>query len=198
MMTQRNALVLFSVLLVPAALAAQSEPPKVALVLDDQYEHKQDIVRGRGNVIVLLYGDREGMSANKALGEKLHVHFHPSAEGKSSKEASRAPVTPVPGLPEGVRSPDVRIVPVACIGKVPDTVKDFIRGRMKKESPDTLVLLDFENKMKDQYGLKEGEANLLVIDVSGRLRMKVNGALDDATYARVLKAVDLLRKEGAK
>jgi hypothetical protein len=110
-------------------------------------------------------------------------------------EASKAPVIPLDGLPEGARSPDVRVLPVACVGKVPDLVKTIIRGRFKKEVPDTVVLLDFENKMKDQFGQKEGEPNLLLIDKQGRLRMKVDGELDAPTYEKLIKAAEYLRAE---
>ncbi len=180
-----------------SAQAPKAEPPRAKLVLEDQFERKQDIAQFRGNVLVILYGDKNGMTASKPLGEKLHVHYHPMARGLSPKEASKAPVTPLQGLAEGQRSPDVRVLPVACIGKVPDVVKTVIRGRIKKEAGDTLVLLDFETKMKDQFGMKEGQANIVVIDAQGRVRMKIAGDVDDPTYARLIQAVDYLRKEAA-
>jgi len=181
-----------------ASVAAGQAPPQAALTLDDQFEKAQNINQYRGDVLILLYGDRDGMPANKGLGEKLHVHFHPTAQGKPPAEANRAPATPVPNLPQGMRSPEVRVVPVACVGKVPDLVKNIIRGRIKKDAPDTTVLLDFENKMKDQFGMKEGEPNLVLIDTQGRVRMKAAGELDAATYSKLLQAVDYLRKEGAR
>jgi hypothetical protein len=192
----------FALLTVPVIADAQAlphvEPPKATLVLEDQFERKQDIAQFRGDVLVLLYGDRSGSSANRALGETLHVRYHPSAKGKSPAEAAKAPATPVPDLKEGMRSPDVRVVPVACIDKAPDVMKPFIRGRFKKDAPDTVVLLDFDNKMKEQFGMREGEPNLVVIDALGRVRMKVGGELDQITYTRLLQAVDYLRREGAR
>jgi hypothetical protein len=173
----------------------RTEPPKAMLVLDDQFERKQDIAQFEGQVLIMLYGDREGMPANKGLGEKLHVYYHPTAKGQLPADANKAPVTPLPGLPEGAVSPNVRVLPVACIGKVPDLFKNIIRSRVKKEAPDTLVLLDFEDKMKEQFGMKEGEPNLLVVDAKGRVRMKIAGELDEATYDKLLRGVDYLRKE---
>lgn len=190
-------LAIFGLFIVPGIGMSQT-PPQASLILDDQFERPQDIVQYRGNVLILLYGDRDGTAANKLLGERLHVHYHPTAKGLTPGEASKAPAIPVQGLLEGKRSPDVRVVPVACIGKVPDLVKTIIRGRIKKEAPDTIVLLDFEAKMKDQFGMKEGEPNLVVIDAAGRVRMKAAGELNEATYSRLVQVVDYLRKEGAK
>ena len=188
-------------LLVISALAnaqgqPRPEPPQITLALEDQFERKHDVGQYRGNVLVLVYGDREAATANRALGEKLHVHYHPAAKGKPPGEAARAPVTPGLDSKEGERSPDVRVVPVACIGKVPGPVKHFIRGAFRKDAPETAVLLDFENKMKDQFGLRAGEPNLVVIDGAGRLRMKMAGELDQDAYGRLLQAIDYLRKEG--
>lgn len=180
------------------AQAPRAEPPKAVLTLEDQFERPQDIAQFRGGVLVILYGDRDGMPANKSLGENLHVKYHPSAKGQPPAVANKAPVVPLEGLPEGVASPDVRVLPVACIGKVPGVIRDFIRGRIKKEAPDSLVLLDFETKMKDQFGMKSGEPNLVVIDAAGRMRMKMSGELDAASYKKLTDAIDYLRKEAVK
>jgi hypothetical protein len=45
--------------------------------------------------------------------------------------------------------------------------------------------------------MKEGEPNLIVLDAKGRVRMKVAGEMDDATYAKLLRAIDYLRQEAA-
>ena len=177
------------------ASAGFAQPPKAELELDDQFERKQDIAQFKGGVLVILYGDREGMPANKGLGEKLHVQYHPTAKGQTGAKSAKAPVIPVLDVKEGTLSPDVRVLPVACIGKVPEVVKNIIRNRVKKEAPETLVLLDFETKMKDQFGLKEGVPNLVVIDAQGRVRMKSSGELDAANYAKLIQAIDFLRKE---
>jgi hypothetical protein len=179
------------------AQAPKVEPPKAMLVLEDQFERKQDIAQFRGSVLVILYGDKDGMPANKGLGEKLHLHYHPTAKGLPPGQAAKAPVVPLTGIPEGKLSPDVRVLPVACIGKVPDVVKGIIRSRVKKEAAESVVLLDFETKMKDQFGVKEGQPNLVVIDAQGRVRMKMAGEPDENNYKQLLQAVDFLRKEAA-
>ena len=185
-------------LLVACSAIAQpprTEPPKAVMVLEDQFERKQDIAQFKGDVLVILYGDREGMPANKGLGEKLYLQYHPTAKGQTGAKVAKAPVIPVLGVADGMPSPDVRVLPVVCLGKVPDVVKNIVRSRVKKESPEGLVLLDFESKMKDQFGLKEGVPNLVVIDAQGRVRMKSSGELDAASYAKLLQAIDFLRNE---
>jgi hypothetical protein len=185
------------ILPIATAQSPRAEPPKAVLILEDQFERKQDIAQFRGNVLVVLYGDKDGMPANKGLGEKLHVHYHPAAKGLPPAQAAKAPVVPLKGVPEGKPSPDVRILPVACIGKVPEVVKGIIRGRVKKEASESMVLLDFETKMKDQFGLKEGQPNLVVIDAQGRVRMKMAGELTDDNYRQLIQSLDYLRKEAA-
>jgi hypothetical protein len=172
-------------------------PPQANIAFDDQFERDQDIQKLRGDIVVVLYGDSDAVHTNRILGDKIHVIFHPSAKDLPPAQAIKAPVAPIPDLKEGTRSPEVRIVHVACLGKTIDVIKAYQRQRMKKESPETAVLLDFENKMKNDYGMKAGEPNLLVIDAQGRLRLKMNGELIPASYTKVIRAVEFLRREAA-
>jgi hypothetical protein len=177
------------------AVDALADAPKATLTLPDQFERKQDIAQFRGDVLVILYGDKDGMPANKGLGEKLQLHYHPGAKDLPSTQAHRAPVSPLPGLKEGQRTPDVKVLPVVCFGKTAEVVKNIIRNRVRKESPEAPVLLDFEGKMVQQFGLKEGRPNLMVIDAAGIVRFKNAGELDAAGYAKLLETIDALRKE---
>jgi predicted transcriptional regulator len=180
-----------------AAAGVAADPPKVSdLTMEDQFEVKNSVADHKGKVLILVYGDRKGLDASRELGSKLHVLFHPTAEGKSAKEARTAPVDPLPGVDKG-KSPDVAVVPVACCGKVPGAVQGFIRGALKKDAADTTVWLDFANAMKDKFGLTDGEPNLVVIDAQGRLRLKVNGTPDKETMQKVLQTTQNLRAEAA-
>jgi predicted transcriptional regulator len=89
------------------------------------------------------------------------------------------------------------MVPVACVGKVPNVVKTVIRNQVKKEVTDTPVWLDFEDRMKETFGLSAGEPNIAVIDAEGRLRFKVTGKLDDKSFSRLKEVITLLREEAA-
>ncbi len=177
-----------------AACGFAETPPAANLSLTDQFDAVRDLKDFRGDVTILVYGDRKATDANKALGERLFVAWHPSAKGKSPADARKAPVAPLAGA---ARSPDVHVVPVACTGKVPEVIMTFVKRELKKASPDVPVWLDTESKMKDTFGLRDGEPNIVVIDPAGRLRYRVLGEPDAKTEARLTEIVDFLRKEAA-
>lgn len=189
---------LTTVLLLTAGIGFAADPPKVNdLAMEDQFEAKHSVADHKGKVLILVFGDREGIDASRQLGSQLHVLFHPSAEGKTAKEARTAAVDPLPGVEKGKPSPDVAVVPVACCGKVPGAIQGLVRAGLKKDAADVPVWLDFGNTMKDKFGLTGGEPNLVVIDAQGRLRLKVNGTPDKETLQKVLQTTQNLRAEAA-
>ncbi|MDY3555857.1 hypothetical protein R5W24_005003 [Gemmata sp. JC717] len=178
----------------PAAAPA----PKVELALEDQFERKTDLADLRGSVVVLVFGDRKGNDACRVLGEQLHVRWHPDAKGQPPAKARAAAVAPLDGLPPGVASPDVIVVPVACCGKVPTAVRPAIRKGVLKGAPDTVVWLDFADKMKDTFGVTAGETNIAVVDAAGRLRLKINGTLDLDAMDKLVKTIQSVRYDAVK
>lgn len=177
--------------------AEKAEPKPIELALEDQFERKQTLADYRGKAVILIYGDRKGTDACRELGEKLHVLFHPTAAGQSPEKARKAPVEVLPGVPAGIPSPDVAVIPVAVAGKVPDFVKGLIRSSLKKDVAEMPVWLDFGTEMVDQFGIKDGEPNLVVLDGKGRMRMKLNGMPDKASFEKVLQTTQNLRAEAA-
>ena len=178
----------------PAAPAAKP----VELVLEDQFERKADLADLRGNVVILVFGDRKGTDTCRALGEQLHVCWHPDAKGQPPAKARAAPVVPLEGLKPGQVAPNVVVVPVACCGKPGPGVRATITRRMAKESPDVVVWLDYTDAMKGMFGLTAGEANVAVIDAKGVARMKLNGVIDQPTMDKLVKTVQGLRAEAVK
>ncbi len=177
---------------------AQVAPAKPAeLVLEDQFERRHDLAAYRGEVVVLVYGDRKGTDACREFGEKLHVLFHPAAAGQPPAKARTAPVAALQGVPAGRRSPDVVVVPVAAAGSVPAVVRDLIRTQVAKASPEVPVWLDFSGVMEKEYGLRPGQPNLAVFDAAGRLRLKVNGTPDQPTVDKLVQTIQNLRAEAA-
>ncbi len=166
-------------------------PLTPALTLEDQFEKVHDVRAHRGDVVVLLYGDRGGAKANQALGERLHVAFHPQAKGLPPAQARKAPVRPVPGA----RSPDVLVVPVACIGPVPGLVRALIRGRFRSASPDVPVWLDFQDAMKKQFPFRPGGPNLVVLDTHGRHRYTATGPITPRDFDQLVVVIEQLRRE---
>ncbi len=186
---------LLAALALGLTLPAHGQAPAPALTFEDQFERPVSVAACRGDVVVLLYGDRKSAEANRALGERLHVAFHPAAQGLPPARASQAPVLPLPDQPPGTRSPDVLAVPVACVGKVPGVVRAVIRGQIRSASPDVPVWLDFQDTMRQQFGLAAGVPNLVVLDAAGRVRYRAAGPLTPEQFDRLAAFLQALRRE---
>ena len=63
--------------------------------------------------------------------------------------------------------------------------------------PDVPVWLDFTGVMEREFTLRPGEPNVVLFDAQGRLRLKVNGALDQKALDKVLQTAQNLRAEAA-
>jgi hypothetical protein len=176
--------------------AAQVVVPDV--VMEDQFGSPRDVKQHRGDVVVLIYGDRKSADSNKALGEQIHVAFHPTARGLPPKEARKAPVQPIAGAPAGARSPDVLAIPVACVGKVPQLVRAVLRGQFRNASPEVPVWLDFNDVMKTQFPFKPGVPNVVVLDAQGRYRYAAAGTPTAEGTAKLLGAIEALRREAVR
>jgi hypothetical protein len=174
-----------------------THPPRALppIVMEDQFEQPEKLSDGLGRVVVLVYGDRRGADANKQLGEALHVYFHPAAHGQPAEQAHRAPVKPLEDVPPGTVSPDVVTVPVACIGKVPALVRTLIRSQFRSGSPAVPVWLDFQDQMKQLFGLAAGVPNVVVVDTKGRLRYSASGLLTGEQLGQLEAAIEGLRRE---
>lgn len=173
-------------------------PKPVELKFEDQFERKTDLADLRGNVVILVFGDRKGTDACRTLGEHLHVCWHPTAKGQPAVKAQTAPVVPLDGLKPGQVAPNVIVVPVACCGKVGPAVRQSIIKHIAKGSPDVVVWLDFADTMKGTFGLTAGETNVVVIDVAGRARMKHNGVIDQPAMDKFVQTVQAVRAEAVR
>jgi hypothetical protein len=177
----------------PAAM-----PTPADLSFNDQFDRTARLADLRGAVVILVYGDRKANELCKTVGESLHVCWHPTAKGQQPKPAQAAAVVPLDNLKPGQISPNVLVVPVACCGKVPGPIQKPIRAQFAKAVPDSVVWLDFDDKLKGLYGQTPGEPNLVVFDCEGRMRLKINGTPDQAAMDRVTKLVQELRYEAVK
>ena len=182
----------------PAQPGKPADSKPVDLVLEDQFGRRQDLAANRGEVVLLVYGDRRANDACRDLGEKLHILFHPTAAGQPPAKAKTAPVAPLPGLPAGARSPDVVVVPVAAVGQVPAAVRELVRTQVKRASPDVPVWLDFTGAMEKQFDQRGGQPNVVLFDAHGRLRFKINGTPDKPALDQLLQVAQNLRAEAAR
>ena len=195
MLTFIRSTILGALMCVPLLAADTPQPvrPGVSISMPDQFDDRHNLGAYKGHVVVLLYGDKAGAKRNKQLGEALHVHYHPTAKGVDAKAAAKAEVSAIANW-QGA-SPNVYVIPVACIGKVPDSVKFLIRRGFKSDAPDVPVWPDFENTMKDTLGMREDQPNLIVIDKDGKLAWRAMGEPDEKTWKRLVEVVDFLRTE---
>ncbi len=166
-----------------------------AVVLDDQFDHCHTVAALRGDVVVLVYGDKPGSEANKALAAELHALFHPAARTLAAAAALKAPVRPVEGAPRGARSPNVHVVTVACVGEVPGFTRGAIRSAFRASSPDVPVWLDYQDQVRTQCGFTPGVPNVAVLDTAGRLRCLAAGPLPPEQLAQVTTLIEILRRE---
>jgi hypothetical protein len=167
----------------------------VNLVMEDQNRQAHDTAALRGDVIVLLYADRNGAEAAHEIGQRLHVHFHPNAAKVDGPDWVRQPVTGIAGWPEGVRVPNVHAVAVACLPEIPKAVYPVVRSQIRKESPHVPVWLDFKGTMPKTFGMAPDVPNILVIDTFGRPQGVLSGELDEAKYSQLVAAIDRLRQQ---
>lgn len=192
------ALTVFLAASMSAAQPPAPTPQPMELVLEDQFDRRANLADLRGQVVILVYGDRKATDLCRTLGESLHVCWHPDAKGQPAAKAQAAPVVPLENLKPGQVSPNVVVVPVACCGKVPGAIRGTIRGQIAKAVPDSVVWLDFGDTMKTMFGQTASEPNVVVFDTEGRLRMKINGTPDQPAMDRLTKAVQELRYEAVR
>ncbi len=165
------------------------------VVLTDQFEKTHRVSAFRGHVVVMVYGDRKGSDLSRKLGEQVFIHFHPTAKGKTPKQAQAAPVRPIPNWPKDLLIPDVKVIPVACTGKIPPFLHRFIRKQFRRGVPDVPVWIDMENLMADQFGLNAGVPNLIVIDTWGFVRYRNVGIHSPEQFQGLVNAIEALRRE---
>ena len=165
--------------------------------MTDQFGEEHAIADLRGRVIVLVYGDRKSADANRALGEWLHVAFHPTAQGQPPKVAKLAPVKPLEGHTSERPGPEVVAVPVAVVGKVPGIVAGIIRRQIRCGSPEVPIWLDLQDDMRELFGVKPGVSNVAVIDCQGRLRYTATGPLPSDQQMQLARVIEGLRRECA-
>lgn len=188
-----------AVLFVPifGAMSAQSVAEEgdrvVNIAMQDQFKNRHETLRMRGDVVVLVYAERKGAEAALEVGRKLHVRFHPTAGQAPATEWSRQPVAGLPGWPAGLAPPDVHVIPVACLPEVPKALETVARSRLRKESQFVSVWLDFEDIMRQRFGMVPDEPNIVLIDTRGCPQGVLSGRVDDTKLAEVAGIIDQLR-----
>jgi len=190
-----TALAVFVGLVLHGLVAAGAEPATrpVAVALEDQFRNRRDTAALLGDVVVLVFAERNGAEASHDLGRRLHVHFHPTAAKVEGPEWGRQPVIGLPGWPADRAPPDVHAVAVACLPEIPRAIHPVVRAQVRKESPFVPVWLDFTGVMPQRFGMENGVPNVLLIDTRGHAQGVVRGQVDDLRYRELVTAIDRLR-----
>lgn len=187
-------LCLFSIAATLASVAHAQAPARgVNIVLEDQFRNVRATEQLRGHVVVLVYADRHGAEKAVDIGRRLHLRFHPTADGAEATQWSRQPVVAPPGWPAGAAVPDVHVVPVACVPEVPKPLHGVARSRLRKESPHVSVWLDFDDALRERFGAASGEPNIAVIDTSGQPHGTMAGVVDGKRFEDLVGVIDQLR-----
>lgn len=181
-----------------AADKSKELPPTPALVMSDQFGEPHRLSELRGEVVVLVFADRQGAEASRALGEQLHVYFHPEARGKSAAEAQAAPVRAPADWPEGAEVPNVRLVPVACIGKVPRPLQPVVRQQFRRAVAEGALWLDMSGTLADWTGVTPAVPNVAVLDARGRLRDLQSGEFAGDRWTSLTQTIEGLQREAAE
>jgi hypothetical protein len=174
----------------PAAAAAMQP---VDVVLEDQFRNRRATGDLRGDVVVLVYAARHGAEAALDVGRALHLRFHPTADGAEAEAWSTQPVVPPAGWPAGVRVPDVHVVPIACVPEVPRPLHAVARTRLRQESPHVSVWLDFDDVMRQTFGMTADVPNVAVVDTAGRPHRVLSGQLDPLAFEELVASVERVR-----
>jgi predicted transcriptional regulator len=85
------------------------------------------------------------------------------------------------------------VIPIACLPEVPKTLHTVAKSRFRKESPFVQVWLDFEDVMRQRFGMVPDEPNVVLLDTRGYPQGVVSGHLDEIRYGEVVSAIDQLR-----
>ncbi len=179
----------------PAAPPQAQQVQAVNIAMEDQNRVAHDTASLRGDVVVLLYADRNGAEAAHEIGKRLHVHFHPGAAKVDGPDWIRQPVIGIAGWPAGARTPNVHAVAVACLPEIPRAVHPVVRTRIRQESPHVPVWLDFTGTMPRSFGMQPDVPNILLIDTQGRPQGVLSGEIDEAKYQQLVSVIERLRQQ---
>jgi hypothetical protein len=144
----------------------------LSLFLEDQFQRSVRTSDHIGSVLALVYAERRGAPAAMALGRSLHLHF-----------ADEPPAA----------ATDVRVIPVACLAEIPSLFHPLVRARVRQESPDLAVWLDFAGQMQRTFGLVPGVPNVAILDPCGQHQAVRAAARSEAFLAELAGIIDRLR-----
>ncbi|MEO1992397.1 MAG: hypothetical protein ABGW78_10730 [Pirellulales bacterium] len=173
---------------------AESKTRIVNITMEDQFRTRCETGTLLGDVVVLVFAERRGAEAAHELGKKLHVLFHPTAVSVSDEEWAHQPVVSPSGWPVDMRAPNVHAIPVACLSEVPRAMHPVVRARIRKESPEISVWLDYEDIMDQHFGLERGVPSVAILDTRGMVHSVHVGPFSDSAVNSLVTIIDEIRQ----
>ena len=158
-MTRRHILCMAMLLTLGLAHSFSSDEAKVGELapdfwLKDQWEEFFKLSNLRGQVVLLVYGDRGGAQFNGNWAKAVREKYNSGGNER------------------------VKIVPIANLSAVPRPFRGYAKGKFQVVNEGTRarpVLLDWEGGVAKLYGFQEGVSNVYLINRDGVLRYKTSG-----------------------
>jgi hypothetical protein len=158
----------------PAAAQVQPASHTADLVLQTQYDSVVSLQAMRGNVVVLVYGDREGSTYMSSYVKAVRERW--PAGGADA----------------------VRLVEAADLRGVPGVMKGYAKGRFRQPTSSgsrrVPVVLDWRGDIARRFGATGKLANAYVLDGDGIFRWTDAGTGTPEQVAAFLAAVEAARK----
>jgi hypothetical protein len=160
---------ILSAVAVSAASPSKIGTPAPDLVLRDQYEKEFRVSASRGEILLLVCGDRTGSDFTGNYTEAVRNRFESNGS-----------------LP-------LRIIPVANLSAVPSFLQAMVKKRFtgtnQSGQPKLAILLDWEGDLERLFGFTEEMANVYLIDRAGTLQFVGAGKGTEAETKELLNAI---------
>jgi hypothetical protein len=177
---KRNLITAIRTLLTVALLSMPSYAAETAKVgglapdfdLSDQYDQPLKLSKLLGDVVLLIYADREGSEFNVQWSRALKQKYPADSTSR------------------------VKVVRIANLRSLPTLFRGIAKGRFSAPNDDGTskisVLLDWQGDIARLYGFREGLPNLYLIDRRGVLQHAVAGKGEGGELAQLFQAIDRL------
>lgn len=146
-----------------------------SFVLKDQYDHETRLEDLKGNLIVIVCGDRLGGDYMNDWARSISENYKDSPE----------PVT---------------ILRVADLMAVPPFFHSFVKHKFLAKNAEGLAaeptLLDWDATVPTLYGFTNDVTNVYVIDAQGVLRYKARGKGTPDEVRNLIRALEDIRRQG--
>jgi hypothetical protein len=174
----RAGAVLTALLLLTAVAMANVPATLPPLVFEDQDGRTVRLDALRGQVVVIVYGNRDAMDASTAWGRRLEADL-------------RAQEDHAPGDPPPERR-TVRLLALAQMGGIPEPLRPMLRSLLRAATPaDFSLWLDWDDRMGRLFGAHHERPSVVVADGHGDVRLVIVGTAEGARWDAV---ADMMRR----